>query len=120
MNGQYQNEIKGLSNLPEFRYENIFKMFKVNNKHHFFNIIKSVSLPDNLDPETYTIEIIQSKTPWTILSHKFYNTMDLWWLICLANNIDNPVLFPEQGTSLRIIKPDYVRVIVDEIKRSLK
>jgi|TARA_R100000008_G_scaffold73905_1_gene52482 hypothetical protein len=113
---QYQNQITDLPNLEEVRYENIFKVAK-SDKFFFYNIIKKITIPEDLQSDIYYELRINSNKPWTTLSHDVYGTQDLWWLICLVNNIFNPIDNPELGAVYKIIRPDYVNPILAEIKR---
>ena len=113
---QYQNQITDLPNLEEVRYENIFKVAK-SDKFFFYNIIKKITIPEELQSDIYYELRINSNKPWTTLSHDVYGTQDLWWLICLVNNIFNPIDNPELGAVYKIIRPDYVNPILAEIKR---
>ena len=58
--------------------------------------------------------------PWTTVSYNAYKTIHLWWLICMLNKIRNPVKFPERGMIIKIIKPDYVNLVLREIQNSIK
>ena len=113
---QYQNQITDLPNLEEVRYENILKVAK-SDKFFFYNIIKKITIPEDLQSDIYYELRINSNKPWTTLSHDVYGTQDLWWLICLVNNIFNPIDNPELGAVYKIIRPDYVNPILAEIKR---
>ena len=113
---QYQNNITELPSLDETRYENIFKLAK-SDKFFFFNIIKKLSIPDDIQSEVYIEMRVNSKQPWTTLSNTIYGNQNLWWLICLVNNIFNPIDNPELGAVYKIIRPDYVNPILAEIKR---
>ena len=112
---KYQNNIKDLPSLSDTRYENIFKLAK-SNKFFFYNIIKKVSIPDDLQSDIYFEYRINSIKPWTTLSSEVYGTQDLWWLICLVNKVYNPINNPELGAVYKIIKPDFINVILQEIK----
>ena len=61
---QYQNNITELPSLDETRYENIFKLAK-SDKFFFFNIIKKLSIPDDIQSEVYIEMRVNSKQPWT-------------------------------------------------------
>ena len=80
------------------------------------NIIKKISIPDDLQSDIYIEYRISSYKPWTALSHEIYGNQDLWWLICLTNKIYNPINNPELGAVYKIIKPDFVNVILQELK----
>jgi hypothetical protein len=119
MDGKYQNKISGLPELKTTKYETIFKLYKNNDNFYFYNILKAINLPVNLDETKVYYQSVVAKMPWTLVSYNAYNTIDLWWLICLTNNIFNPLKFPDQGTLLKIIKPIYVTQILDEIQNAL-
>jgi len=113
---KYQNQIQGLPSLEDVRYENIFKVAKTD-KFFFYNIIKKISIPEDMQSEVYYELRINSNKPWTTLSNEIYGTQDLWWLICLANKVYNPINNPALGEVYKIIKPDYVSPILVEIKK---
>jgi len=113
---KYQNEVIELPTIEDVRYENIFKVAKTD-KFFFYNIIKKISIPDELQSEIYYELRINSNKPWTTLAHEVYGTQELWWLICLINNVYNPINNPELGAVYKIIKPDYVNPILIEIKK---
>ena len=119
LSGQYQNNISDLPNLSDLRYENIFKVYKTNQNHYYYNILNTVSIPLDIDSSTYYLINYNSKMPWTVVSYNAYGTTDLWWLILLTNQITNPVKLPKNLGQLKIIKPEYVRSIVAEIKSQL-
>ena len=113
---KYQNEIAELPTIEDVRYENIFKVAK-DDKFFFYNIIKKISIPDELQSGIYYELRINSNKPWTTLAHEVYGTQELWWLICLINKVYNPINNPELGAVYKIIKPDYVNPILIEIKK---
>ena len=113
---QYQNQIQELPSLEDVRYENIFKVAKTD-KFFFYNIIKKISIPKDIQSDIYYELRINSSKPWTTLSNEIYGTQDLWWLICLVNSIYNPINNPTLGEVYKIIKPDYVNPILVEIKK---
>jgi hypothetical protein len=113
---QYQNQIQELPSLEDVRYENIFKVAKTD-KFFFYNIIKKISIPEDIQSDIYYEIRINSNKPWTTLSNEIYGTQDLWWLICLVNGIHNPINNPTLGEVYKIIKPDYINPILVEIKK---
>ena len=113
---QYQNQIQQLPSLEDVRYENIFKVAKTD-KFFFYNIIKKISIPEDIQSDIYYELRINSNKPWTTLANEIYGTQDLWWLICLVNKIYNPINNPALGEVYKIIKPDYVSPILVEIKK---
>lgn len=116
---QYHNEIKELASIPYTRYENIFQVAK-NNNYYFYNILKKIIIPDNIDSRLFYEVIITDNIPYTTLSYKYYNTQDLWWLICLVNKITNPINNITPGAKLKILKNDAVNRLLANIEDNLK
>lgn len=119
MDGDYQNNIDNLPRLNEYRYENLFKVYNIEG-YSVYNIINSLKFDKEMDNEYYFEWRVDRSVPWTIISHIHYNDINLWWLICLLNGIQNPIHFPETGTMLKIFKPKYVRKIIDQIAQKIE
>jgi len=119
MDGEYQNNIEELSNLREYRYENLFKVHNIDG-YYVYNIINSLKFDKDIDRDYYYEWVVDRPLAWTIISYIHYDTIDLWWLICIFNEIINPVQFVETGTRLKIFKPEYVRRIIDQIQEKIE
>lgn len=117
MPSNYQNSIDGLTHLDNYRFENIFRIYQDDKTYYYYNILRNISFPTDLDPTYYTIETVNFDLPLTTISYKFYFTIELWWLILVVNNITNPFI---SGTKkIKIIKPQYVDDIIDLIINQL-
>lgn len=116
-----RNEIPDLSNLSDTRFENIFNMSRTDDRgYYYYNIMKTVRFdPDELDTNFYFKFTVDRHMSWTALSHRMYGSIDLWWLICVINNIDNPIKFPAPGTVLKIIKKSEVSAVVGAINKQI-
>lgn len=119
MDGEYRNNIEDLTSLTEYKYENLFKVHNIDG-YYIYNIASSLNFSKDLDQLYYYEWTVDRPLPWTIISHIHYDTIDLWWLICILNNIQNPIHFPETGTRLKIFRPSYVRRIIDQIINKIK
>jgi len=108
-----------LSNLNQYRFENIFKVYKNKSGYYYYNIINNIAVPGILRPGTFYTFDVERKLSYTSLSYMAYKTIHLWWLICIVNKIQNPVQFPETGTELHIIYPEEVTRVVANIKSQL-
>ena len=120
--GAYHNEISELESINDARYENIFKLYIKEGKY-IYNILRQVNIDmSTADPQTYDQTIIKFDMPWTAISFRVYSTTELWWLLYLSNKntIKTPLELVPGGTKLNIIKPQYLRDIVDEITQELK
>ena len=110
------NEISDLDEISDYHYENIFNMFKTDDGFYGYNILKTINFPDDLQPAMFEFVKIDRKISWTYLSYLEYGTIKLWWLICLANHIQNPVEFPVEGMRIKVIKKAFVAQILQQIQ----
>ena len=118
--GQFQNNISNLPDLEDLDFESIFKVCVDSKKGiYHYNILKTVNIPNKIERELFTVVNINAQQPLTALSHSVYGTTKLWWLICAANQIINPVKFIPPGTGLKVIKPRYIAYIINLIKQNL-
>ena len=115
----YKNivEIDELPAIDSKAYEQIFNMYKVDDVYYAHNILKTLEIPDDIDDAYFYYVRVAGKQTWVRISSEVYGTQNLWWLILLTNKIMNPVLLPEPGTLLRILKPDVVTTVLNKIQR---
>lgn len=101
----------------EFTMERIFNVYKqVDSNHYYYNILQTVQFPKYKNTGTYTTYFTKPNEPWTVISHKHYKVISLWWLIAAFNGIDNTFTVLPAGTRLLIPTPHAVRAIIDDIK----
>lgn len=95
---------------------NLFNVVCRGNKS-YFNLCKGVSFSnlDKLSDESFSSYIVLESDSWPTISYKFYNTVELWWLICKFNNIKDPFEFPEAGTVIKIPSEQIKDLILDVI-----
>jgi len=115
--GDFQRDVLSLQRPSEFQYENFFRMYLTEDSQYFYNLLSfSVYILDELDPSTYYEITVDRRLPWTAISYNEYRNIDLWWLIMIVNKIYNPLNFPEQGSKLKILYPQYVKTILTKLK----
>lgn len=115
--GDYQKNILSLPRLSDYQYENFFKMYLTEDSQYFYNLLSfSVYILDELDPSSFYEIQMDRSMPWTAISYNEYRTMDLWWLIMVVNKIYNPMEFPQAGTKLKILYPQFVRAVLTKLK----
>mgnify|MGYP003338992599 CR=1 FL=1 len=112
-----QNEYKDLPNLSLYRYENFFNIYTDKNDFKFYNILKGINIFPSENSEAEDVYYVKPIDTWTYISYKQYNTIDLWWLVCEYNQIQNPVEPPVPGTKLRLLKPKYVSFVMSELQK---
>jgi hypothetical protein len=121
MDGNYQNNIDDLQELELYRYENIFKLYQTGEKDfYFYNIIKKITLPKDINNDYFFTYNIQKNTPFSVLSYQAYGTTQLWWLICVVNEIKYPQDPKLVGKTIKIIKKEFIKPILDSIKAQLQ
>lgn len=121
MNGQYQNYINDLPNLEIYRYENIFKVYQIGGDNvYFYNIIKNIQVPDDINNQVFDIITLPAQTPLTTLSYSLYGTTYLWWLVCIINGIQNPFDPINAGKQIKVLKKQYLKPVLDAIKQQLQ
>ena len=121
MDGQYQNYIEDLPTLEIYRYENIFKVYQTSQSNaYFYNIIKSISVPGDISSQIFQTITLPNNMPYTTLSYNLYGTTYLWWLICILNGIQNPFDINNAGTSVKVLKREYIKTVLNAIKQQLQ
>ena len=114
MNSQpYSNPINSVNAI-----ENLFKLYKDDKTESFYyNICNSVFFPKDMDISTWQKwQVPGSGISWMYISYLIYSTTDLWWLLCILNNIDNPLTPPAGGTIIKILSPNTLRNILSQIQ----
>ena len=102
--------------LSSENYENIFNVYTDENAFYYYDLLKTVDFPTDLDSEVYDYYQVNSSSEfYPSIAYKFYKNVKLWWVICAANQIENPTAAPSAGTVLKIIKPNYVKIILSKI-----
>ncbi len=98
--------------------ENLYNIFQDSDGYYFFNLTRTVIFPEDLNQDIYVQYIVKPKDMWTTISYKFYNTVKLWWLVCAANNIRNPIVVPKVGNILKILNNFVVKDVLTKIRDS--
>lgn len=106
-NVQYEISVSNL--------ENIFNVYEDENGKYFYNILKTINMPKEIDPEYYDIHVVSTGEMWPTLAYKYYKNVDLWWLVCIANEIQNATENPKPGDRIKIIKRTYVPEVLNKI-----
>jgi nucleoid-associated protein YgaU len=112
------NEVPEISHkIKPQNYENIFNVyFDSDNEWYFYNILRKVNFPDNLDTGVYSVYRVMHGETWPGLAWKFYKNVKLWWVICAVNKVYDPTDDPTGGTELKILTANTVRSILNEIQ----
>lgn len=112
-----QNDITNLPKLPSETFENIFDVYQEESGMYYYNLLQTLVFPKNLPPGAFVGYNVVPGDSWPFISYKNYNTTKLWWLVLLANEIDNPTVFPKPGTVLLIPNETVTKTVLAQIKR---
>lgn len=84
----------------------------------FLNIFKSFEInPETLEKQdVYDLHIVDEDEWWDNISFKFYDTPYFWWTIALINNTENPFESLESGEEIRVLRYEYLYILLDDIK----
>lgn len=114
-----QNSITDLPKVSLYRYENFLNVYKDNDGFYFYNLLKNINLFPAENSEVEDVYYTKYNDTWPLISYNYYNTMELWWLVCAYNQIQNPVKMPEPGTQLKLLKSTYVGAIISELNKQI-
>jgi nucleoid-associated protein YgaU len=109
-----QNQFSNLPKVSIYRYENFFNVYQ-DQTGNYYNLLKAINVfqsnNDNVQ-EDYNIKYTDT---WYSISYRYYNTMELWWLICTYNQIMDASKMPEPGTIIKLLKPNYVGIVLEQL-----
>ena len=113
-----QNDISELDRLGIESMENIFNVYQEENSLYYYNLLQTVAFPQNLPPYLFTTYHIKYGDTWPLISYNAYKTPNFWWLILLANNIQNPMLPMVPGTQILLPIDAVAKQVINQIGRS--
>jgi len=115
-----RNDITDLPSISLYSFENFLNVYKDSDTgYNFYNLLRSINLvPSNSDvvEDEY---ITTFNDTWVSIAYKQYNAMDLWWLVCVYNQIVDATKRPIPGTTLKLLKKEYVGVILSELNKQI-
>jgi hypothetical protein len=104
-----------LSNSSEINLYPI--IFDNANNEYFLNIFRAYIINNNVQNNVlfYSTYEVSDSDWFDTISQKYYDTSYLWWLIPLMNNMVNPFEDLNPGDNLKILKPEYLYQLLNEI-----
>jgi len=97
------------------KYERNLSLYQDVNERYFYNLLQTLSLPDNLPLEYYGSYTLCYGDTWPLISYKIYGSTNLYWLILEANKIIDPTLPLEPGTDIRFFIKDLASTILTQL-----
>lgn len=110
-----QNQIKELPRLDVENLENIFNVYRQQNGMYFYNLLQSIHFPQNLPSTLFTAYTIKYGDTWPYISYKSFKTPNLWWIILLANGIENPLTPLVNSEEIKIPVTQLVKEVLSQI-----
>lgn len=110
-----QKDIIDLPRLKNENFENIFNVYATEEGQYYYNLLQTVVFPQNLPDGYFDFYDIEYGDTWPYISYKVYNSTGSWWIILLANNINNPITSLVPGTRIKVPKMRIVKLIISQI-----
>lgn len=97
-------------------YGNLFNVYLTDKGNYFYNILKKLNVPDDIDSSYINKYTTQHGDTWPLIAYNIYGDVKLWWIICIINKIENPLLHPEAGISIKLLTTASAQNILMSIK----
>ena len=84
----------------------------------FLNIFRSYAINDSVknDIVFYDTYEIDNKDFWENIADKVHDNINLWWVVCLINNVINPFEELEDGKNIKILRNYYISYLMREMR----
>ena len=87
------------------------------NNEYFLGIFNSYSINNDLTEKLYyDLYEVGEDEWWDDISYKYYGTPYLWWAIAMVNGVVNPFEELNQGTSIFILRTQYLYQFLKEVR----
>ena len=120
-------ELVGIA-IPQTSYMRLFNVLKDQSvqkgitiddfvSEYFFNIWKTVDINEKIfkNPANTTFQEMLPEDKWDLLANKYYGDRSLWWVIAVANNINDASFYVKEGLQLRI--PSNLSQILNDLEK---
>jgi hypothetical protein len=114
-----QSQFPDLPQLSLYRYENFFNVYNDKDGTRFYNLLRSINIFPANDSSVEDSYQVKTNDNWLLISYKYYGTIYLWWLVCEYNRVKNPSLQPETGTTIKLLKSNYVWAIISNLNNQI-
>ena len=96
---------------------NMFNAYRTDEGDDFFYSGRTIEFGNinQLNEKYVSKHLWKDEDSWYKLAHAYYGNSKLWWVICKANEITNPLNTPENETIINIPKQNILKVVLDRI-----
>ena len=90
-----------------------------NENTHYYNLMKTFTIDnvDKISPLFYESYTWVDGDQWSLLSHKFYGTIELYYMILKFNNIVDPFEEIQPGTIIKIPTTTAIQSVISGLKK---
>jgi hypothetical protein len=105
------------SSLPITSRLRMFNILKDTDGTRFTNIFRSFIVDNDIkdNDDYYTLHLAIVDEWWDNVSFRYYGAPDLWWVLCLMNNVINPFEDIEEGQQIKVLKEQYLYILFNDI-----
>jgi hypothetical protein len=105
-----------LSNTSQLKLFPILR--DIEDNEMFVNIFRAYTVwQDTLADASYFTTYASTNQDWfDNIAYKMYSTPDLWWMVCLVNDIINPFESLNDGDLIQVLRPQFVPQFVREVE----
>lgn len=111
-----------VTGLTNFSRLHMFNAIKNEKSDYYFNIFRNYTMPDYIknNDRFFNRYVVDNDDWWDNISAHWYNTSELWWLVCFTNDITNPYEDIYPGMIIKIFKKEYYGEIMKSLKEISK
>lgn len=104
--------------LPVTSLLNAFSVMQDEDRIRFVNIFRSYTLSDDTKNNSRIFEYYQVEGDEFLddISSKLYGSPNLWWVIAVFNDIENPFEGIEEGQTLKVLSGAILYSVFDDIR----
>jgi hypothetical protein len=113
--GNNELKVDGLSDNSRLYMFNVLKNKEL---EYYFNIFRNYTMEDEYKTDKYyDTYIVDNDDWWDNISAHWYDDTELWWIICIMNDIINPFEEIYPGKIIKILKKQYCYDIIEKFKK---
>lgn len=113
---------KTFNEVSEYKLKNtsLLNMFNIleEDNNYFLNLFRSYTVYNDIKSDIvfYDTYEISNNDFWENISYDIYQTVYLWWIICLINDVINPFEEIDDGKNIKVLRYVYIPYLIREIK----
>lgn len=96
---------------------NLFPILN-DNGQYVYNIFRPYVMNDTiLNDRNFEYTVLRNGEWWENIAYDYYSNPDLWWLLCLANNVVNPFEEIDEGGSVYMLKSQFLNLLYSDMEK---